>query len=91
MTTGKIIDLTIQTFVGKVMSLLFIHCLGLGLPYSSDGKESVCNAEDQGSIPRSVRSPGEWNGNPLQYSCLENPMDKGAWQAIVHEVTKGWT
>ena len=91
MTTGKIIDLTIQTIVGKVMSLLFIHCLGLGLPYSSDGKESVCNAEDQGSIPRSVRSPGEWNGNPLQYSCLENPMDKGAWQAIVHEVTKGWT
>ena len=67
----------------------FYTCLGLGLPYSSDGKESVCNAEDQGSIPRSVRSPGEWNGNPLQYSCLENPMDKGAWQATVHEVTKG--
>ena len=46
------------------------------------------NAEDSGSIPRSGRSPGEGNGNPLQYSCLENPMDKGVWQAIVHGVTK---
>ncbi len=45
----------------------------------SDGKESACNAGDPGSIPGSGRSPGEGNGNPLQYSCLENPMDRGAW------------
>ena len=51
--------------------------LVLGLPGGSDGKESACNAGDMGSIPGSGRSPGEGNGNPLQYSCLENPMDKG--------------
>ena len=44
-----------------------------------------------GSIPGSERSPGEGNGNPLQYSCLENPMDRGAWWAAVHGVTKSWT
>ena len=48
-------------------------------PGGSDGKASVCNAGDLGSIPGSGRSPGERNGNPLQYSCLENPMDGGAW------------
>jgi len=46
---------------------------------------------DMGSIPGLGRSPGEGNGNPLQYSCLENPMDRGAWQAIVHGATKSWT
>ena len=55
----------------------------------SDGKESACNAGDLGSIPGSGRSPGEWNGYPLQYSCLENPMDRGAWQATVHGVAVG--
>ena len=50
-------------------------------PCSSVGKESACNAGDPGSIPGSGRSPGERNGNLLQYSCLENPMDRGAWQA----------
>ena len=50
-----------------------------GLPSGSDGKESVCNAGDLGSIPGSERSPGEGNGSPLQDSCLENPMDRGAW------------
>ena len=50
----------------------------------SDGKESACNAVDPGLIPGSGRSPAEGNGNPLQYSCLENPMDGGVWQAIVH-------
>ena len=49
---------------------------------SSDGKASNCNAGDPGSIPGSGRSPGEGNGNPLQYSCLENPMDRWAWQAV---------
>ena len=53
----------------------------------SEGKESACSAVDQGSIPGSGRSPGEGNGNPLQYSCLENPMDRGAWWAMVHGVT----
>ena len=57
----------------------------------SDGKAPVCNAGDQGSIPGLGRSPGEGNGSPLQYSRLENPMDRGAWWAIVHEVTKKWT
>ena len=60
----------------------------MGFPYSSDGKESACNAGDHGSIPKSGRSPGEGNGNPLQYSCLENPMDRGAWRATVHGVPK---
>ena len=56
----------------------------LGFPGSSDGKESACNAGDQGSIPGSGRSLGEENGNPLQYSCLENPMDREAWPTTVH-------
>ena len=53
--------------------------------------ESVCNAGDLGSVPGSGRSPGEANGNPLQSSCLENPMDGGAWQAIVHGVAESDT
>ena len=56
-------------------------------PGGSEGKASTCNARDPGSISGSGRSPGEGNGNPLQYSCLENSMDTGAWQATVH-VTK---
>ena len=62
-----------------------------GFPHSSVGKESACSVGDPGSIPGLGRSPGEGNGNPLQYSCLENPMDGGACQAIVHGVTKSWT
>ena len=57
----------------------------------SDSKESACNARDLGSIPGLGRSPGEGNGNPLQYSCLENPIDGGAWRATVHGVAKSWT
>ena len=60
----------------------------MGYPGGSDSKQSVCNAGDLGSIPGSGRSPGEGNGNPLQYSCLENSMDRGAWQATVHGVPK---
>ena len=56
----------------------------LGFPGGSEVKASACNAGDPGSIPGSGRSPGEGNGNPLQYSCLENPMDRGAWWATVH-------
>ena len=55
------------------------------------GEESTAKAGDTGSIPGSGRSPGEGNGNPLQYSCLENPMDGGAWQAIIHRVAKSQT
>ena len=62
-----------------------------GFPSSSGGKASACNAGDPGLIPGSGRSPGEGNGNPLQYSCLENPIDRGAWRAIVHGVAKSWT
>ena len=61
----------------------------MGFPCSSVGKKkSACNAGDLGLIPGSGRSPGEGNGNPLQYSCLENPMDRGACQATVHGVTR---
>ena len=61
-----------------------------GFPGGSDGKESACNVEDPDSIPRSERSPGEGKGNPLQYSCLDNPMDRRALWTIVHEVIKSW-
>jgi len=57
-------------------------------PGGSDSKESAYNAGDLGSIPGSGRSPGGGNGNPLQYSCLENTMDRGAWRATVHGVTE---
>ena len=65
--------------------------ISMGFPGGSDGKESVCNAEDMGSIPGLGRSIGEGNGNPLQYSCLEKSMDGGAWRATVHGVTKSQT
>ena len=61
---------------------------GLGFTRSSVSKESACNAGDPGSIPGLGRSPGEGNGNPLQYSCLENPMDRGTWQATVYGVAR---
>ena len=60
-------------------------------PGDSDSKESACNVGDLGSIPGLGRSPGGGLGNPLQYSCLENQVDRGAWQAIVHGVAKSWT
>ena len=63
----------------------------MAFPGGSDSKASAYNAGDPDSIPGSGRSPGEGNGNPLQYSCLENPMDGGAWLATVHGVAKNWT
>ena len=63
----------------------------LGFPDGSDGKESACNSGDLGLIPGSETSPGEGNGNPLQYSCLENSMDRGAWQGMVPGVAKSGT
>ena len=65
--------------------------MSLAFPCGSDGKASAYNAGDPGLIPGLGRSPGEGNGNPLQYSCLENPMDGGAWLAPVHGVAKSLT
>ena len=59
-----------------------------GFPGGSVENNPTANSGDTGSIPQSGRSPGEGNGNPFQYSCLENPMDRGAWRATVQEVTK---
>ena len=62
-----------------------------GFPRGSAVKNPSAAAGDVGSSPESGRSPGEGNGNPLQYSCLGNPMDRGAWHATVHKVAKSWT
>ena len=81
-------------FVSTRMERSHIHCSSQhlassqGFPGGSVGKESACNVGDLGSIPGLGRSPGEGNGNPLQYSCLENPMDGGAWWATVHRSQK---
>ena len=61
------------------------------LPWWLSSKESACNAENLSLVPGLGRSPGGGHGNPLQYSCLENPMDRGAWQAVVHWVSQSWT
>ena len=91
--------ITHHTFVSVVPSkyLSVSHILSyrifsqLGFPSGSNGKEPSCNVRDPCSIPGSGRSSGEGNGNPLQYSCLQNPMHRGAWWAIVHETTKTQT
>ena len=72
-------------------SLNFCVSENICFPGGSEVKASASKAGDRGSIPGSGRFPGEGNGNPLQYSCLENPMDGGAWQATVHWVAKSWT
>ena len=66
----------------------------VGFPDGSLSEDSACSTEDKGamcSVPGSGRSPGEGNGNPLRYSCLENSMDRGAWQATVHGVAESQT
>ena len=63
----------------------------MGFPGGSDGKESACDARDLGSIPGWEDSPGGGHGNPLQYSCLENPMDREAWWATIYGVAKSQT
>ena len=77
----------ITDFQGGDYSSLRIQMVG-SFPGGSEGKASACNAGDLDSIPGSGRSPGEGNGTPLQYSCLENPMDGGTWWATVHGVAK---
>ena len=80
----------------SVCSMCFCSCCLvniqlLGFPGGSGGKESVCNAGDPGSIAGLGRSPGEGNSNPLQYVCLENPMDRRAWWTAVHRIAKSRT
>ena len=79
---GWAVSLTVPPLTG-----LWKPCV----PGGSDGDVSACNTEDSGLIPGSGRFPGEGNGYPLQYSCLENSMDGGAWQPIVRGVAKSWT
>ena len=88
----------LEKFILILNSLLWKHNTRIKLwldckefPGGSDCKASTYSAGDPGSIPRLRRSPGEGNGNPFQYSCLETPMDGGAWWATVHGVTKSWT
>jgi len=80
-----------NSFWNRPVNAFFDSVLVVCFPGGSDSKASVCSARDLGSIPRSGRSPGEGNGNPLQYSCLENPTDRGAWQATVHGIAKSRT
>ena len=87
-------SLLIKMIIFKIFFPLMLHSLILPVSIllsESDSKESACNAGDPGSTPGLGRSPGEGNGNPLQYSCLENPMDREAWQATVHGVAKSRT
>ena len=73
-----------------LISNIYKKIIGNIYPGSSEGKASACNAGDPGSIPGSGRFPGGGHGNPLQYSCLKNPMDRGTWWATVHGVSKSW-
>ena len=95
---------TLCLLISIVVSILTCHVGGrdlipcretgwmlLSFPGGSDSKESTCNAGDLGSIPGSGRCPGEGSGYPLQYSCLENPMDRGSWQSTVHGIIKSGT
>ena len=92
----KILGLTYFTKFDVSLSEMILNlehfslALGSGFP-GSGSKESACNARDLGSIPGSGKSPAGENGNPLHYFCLENSMDRGTWQAIMHGVAKSWT
>ena len=77
-----------KRYIGR-LGLTYTHYYKKwGFSGGSDSKESTCNAGDPGLIPESGRSPGKRNGNSLQYPCLENPLDRVAWQAAVHGVAK---
>ena len=93
-------EVCVSHLLSLLLSLSHLSCQGVGynivskpfqLPGGSDGKESSSNAGDLGLIPGLGRSLGEMNDNPLQYSCLENPMDREAWWATVHGITKSQT
>ena len=79
MHIGVHVSFSVLVSSGYMPMGLLGHMVVLDFPGGSDGKASVYNAGDLGSIPGSGRSAGEGKGNPLQYSCLENPMDRGAW------------
>ena len=88
--------LTCLSSIGLYLSfnkqkVTFIFVIDTHFPGGLEGKVSTCNVADPGSTPELGRSPEEGNGNPLQYSCLENPMDGGAWEAAVHGVTNSQT
>ena len=83
-------SLVLETMTFILSSNLYV-VRAQGFPGGSEVKASACNEGDLGSIPGSGRFPGEANGNPLQYSCLENPMGRGVWWAIVHGVAKSRT
>ena len=78
----------------KLQGMYYYSCFK-DVPRGSEGKESTCiagcEAGDPSSTPGLGRSPAKGNGNPLQYSCLETPMDRGTWWAIVHRAAKNWT
>ena len=79
--------------IWSTFHILFLlsSAINVGLPWGLSGKESTLktgDSGDEGSIPRSGSSPGEGHGNPLQYSCLKNPMDRGGWQATVHRLAE---
>ena len=89
-----IISAPLHMFVFQFLHLFFFFYVlaqVFGLPWWLSGKESTCNVGNEDSIPWLGIFPGEGNGNPLQYSCLENPMDRGAWWATVHGITKNRT
>ena len=86
----------VTTFISEVFKLHRVILILAprhirSFPAGPDSKQSACNVQDPGSIPGLGRSSGEGNGNPLQYSCLENPMDRGAWRVTAHGVAKSWT
>ena len=79
-----------QFFPTQELNRGLLHCRRILYQLSYEGSQTACTAGDPCSIPGSGRSPGEGNGNPLQYSCLENPMDGGAWWATVYGIAKNW-
>ena len=93
--SGSYLSSFVCLLSANLLQILVEHLVYFrGFPSGPAGKESACNATDTrgtGSIPGLRRSPGEGNGNSLQYSCLENPMDQGVWQATVHGVGKSQT
>ena len=89
---SKLFSYISQTFPPNIVVInVSLNTVCLGFPVGSDDKESACNMGDLDLIPGLEKSPGGGHGNPLQYSCLENPYDRGAWRATVHGVTKNRT
>ena len=87
----KLSRLSIWHWIPTAQKYLWPPNAYVGFLDGSDGKESACSAGDPGLIPGSGRAPGEGNGNPVQYSCLQNSMGRGDWWATIHGVTESWT